>query len=66
MLLVLGVLVRQDALEEGAECLFTKLRALVCVNRFLLLIILVLELAHGHVHLREGVVGRVRYHLGGG
>ena len=57
---------RHEALEEEEECLFSKLTALVCVNRFLLLIVLVLELAHGHVHLREGVVGRVRYHLGGG
>ena len=63
---MLGVLVRREALEEEEECLFSKLTALVCVNRFLLLIVLVLELAHGHVHLREGVVGRVRYHLGGG
>ena len=63
---MLGVLVRREALEEEEECLFSKLTDLVCVNRFLLLIVLVLELAHGHVHLREGVVGRVRYHLGGG
>ena len=64
VLLVLGVLVRQDALEEGAECLFTKLRALVCqvcVNQFLLLIVLVLGLARGHVHLLEGDVGRAQY-----
>ena len=63
VLLVLGVLVRQDALEEGAEYLFTKLRALVCqvcVNQFLLLIVLVLELARGHVHLHEGGVGRAQ------
>ena len=62
--LVLGVLVRQDALEEGAECLFTKLRALVCqvcVNQFLLLIVLVVGLARGHVHLLEGDVGRAQY-----
>ena len=62
--LVLGVLVRQDALEEGAECLFTKLRALVCqvcVNQFLLLIVLVLGLARGYVPLLEGDVGRAQY-----
>lgn len=46
---------RHEALEEEEECLFSKLTALVCVNRFLLLIFLVLELAHGHEHLREGV-----------
>ena len=41
---------RHEALEEEEECLFSKLTALVCVNRFLLLIFLVLELAHGHEH----------------
>ena len=52
MLLVLGVLARQDA-EAEAEHLFAKLRALVCDNQFLLLIVLVVELARGHVHLYE-------------
>ena len=66
MLLVLGVLVRHEALEEEEECLFSKLTALVCVNRFFLLIVLILELVHGLVHLRDGVVGLVHYHLGGG
>ena len=61
MLLVLGVLVRQDALEEEAEHLFAKLRALVCDNQFLLLIVLVVELARRHVHLYEGDVGRAQY-----
>ena len=64
MLLVLGVLVRQDALEEEAEHLFAKLRALVCKlcgNQFLLLIVLVLGLTRGHVHLLEGDVGRDQY-----
>ena len=64
MLLVLGVLVRQDALEEEAEHLFAKLRALVCKlcgNQFLLLIVLVVELARRLVHLYEGDVGRAQY-----
>ena len=60
MLLVLGVLARQDA-EAEAEHLFAKLRALVCDNQFLLLIVLVVELARRHVHLYEGDVGRAQY-----
>ena len=56
--------IRQEALEEGAEHLFAKLRALVCKvcgNQFLLLIVLVVGLARGHVHLYEGDVGKAQY-----
>ena len=61
---LLVLFIQQEELEEGAEHLFAKLRALVCKvcgNQFLLLIVLVVGLARGHVHLYEGDVGKAQY-----
>ena len=61
---LLALLVRQEALEEGAEHLFAKLRAMVCkvcVNQFLLLLVLVMGLARGHVYLYEGDGGQAQF-----
>ena len=50
--------------RRGRNVSLLKLRALVCqvcVNQFLLLIVLVLGLARGHVHLLQGDVDRAQY-----